>query len=187
MSHPHQSATLTATRSESMTTVLKGHPTALRIWFGKVLPSQKHHGYQATYCCPMCQARFSLFLLMGTLSPPSHVGVTSRRSTQFLYSTTAPRPSMQTRSPVEVPSSSLPQGLQMLNKWWDEYTHFIEKRTSVQAGNSLDHLHVWRMYGIMLPWVVSLMLSISSTEAVETIHENPVSGQLNSFWNLFSF
>lgn len=52
-----------------------------------------------------------------------------------------------------------------------------------QAGNSLDHLHVWRMYGIMLPWVVSLMLSISSTEAVETIHENPVSGQLNSFLN----
>lgn len=27
------------------------------------------------------------------------------------------------------------------------------------------------------------MLSISSTEAVETIHENPVSGQLNSFLN----
>lgn len=116
-----------------MTTVLKGHPTALRIWFGKVLPSQKHHGYQATYCCPMCQARFSLFLLMGTLSPPSHVGVTSRKSTQFLYSTTAPWPSLQTRSPVEVPSSSLPQGLQILNKWWDEYTHFIEKRTSVPS------------------------------------------------------
>lgn len=116
-----------------MTTVLKGHPTALRIWFGKFLPSQKHHGYQATYCCPMCQARFSLFLLMGTLSPPSHVGVTSRKATQFLYSTTAPRPSLQTRSPVEVPSSSLPQGLQMLNKWWNEYTHFIEKRTSVPS------------------------------------------------------
>ena len=167
-------------RSESMTTVLQGHPTVLRIWFCKVLPSQRHHGYQATYCCQMCQALFSLFLLMGALSLLPMWESPPERPPRFLHSTTAPWPSLQTDQLLRCPVPTFHRDCRCSTDAGVN-THTSSKSVHLcQAGNSFDHLHVWCV-GIMLPWVVSLMLNICSTEAVETIHENTVSGQLNSF------